>query len=493
MYTGILIFQSRLNTRGLSISGNAMAAISGAIIYAPVAQLAESGNGQLNDSLIVGTLSLSGNVVLTQTADESDNGGDLSTVADTLLAGDQYLYLNDPNSLFTPDMLARIQDAISGLDNLLAPYGVTISEVADPTFANLIIDIGSTSAAGTAAQGVLGCETATTTASEITILHDWNWYAGRDSTAIGSDQYDFETVVTHEIGHALGLGHNTNPNSVMYATLATGTIRRTMSAVDLNIPDTPDDRPDPLMATGFHSVPTPVAFPQNGFGTATGAPTGFSVVGLSALPSVGNPTEFAAQPGVPADVSVFSYVASNHSSGQPSVIVGQWSLASRQVGAETGSEGSFIVQEMEIATNPSRSQSSVASAQASSSRSLVVTRPRTGVVLDFALDQLALDLGMRGVGESVIDEAPAGAVASATLVRVDTDLPPDSSDGSTSKGRLSNILMAAGFVGFSAGLVAATKPKAKSPSAERSVRSFLRRLLWDENRDAINIDVDPHF
>ena len=61
-YAGILLFQDRNDARALSLSGNAMAALTGTI-YAPKAQLVLSGNAQLKDTLIVDTLSLSGNVV----------------------------------------------------------------------------------------------------------------------------------------------------------------------------------------------------------------------------------------------------------------------------------------------------------------------------------------------------------------------------------------------------------------------------------------------
>ncbi len=44
-YAGILIFQSRDNTKALTFSGNA-SGMTGTI-YAPAAQLAESGNAQL--------------------------------------------------------------------------------------------------------------------------------------------------------------------------------------------------------------------------------------------------------------------------------------------------------------------------------------------------------------------------------------------------------------------------------------------------------------
>jgi len=57
-----VVFQSRDNPQALSLSGNAVAGLTGTV-YAPKAQLVLSGNGQLNDTLIVDMLSLSGNVI----------------------------------------------------------------------------------------------------------------------------------------------------------------------------------------------------------------------------------------------------------------------------------------------------------------------------------------------------------------------------------------------------------------------------------------------
>jgi hypothetical protein len=60
-YAGVVIFQPRDNTKALTISGNA-SGMTG-VIYAPAAQLSESGNAQLNASIDVDTLSISGNGV----------------------------------------------------------------------------------------------------------------------------------------------------------------------------------------------------------------------------------------------------------------------------------------------------------------------------------------------------------------------------------------------------------------------------------------------
>jgi hypothetical protein len=125
---------------------------------------------------------------------------------------------------------------------------VTITEVTDPTLANMVIDTGTPSACGGMSNGVLGCFNAPN--SEITLIQGWNWYAGSDPTRIGSGQYDFETTVLHELGHALGLGGSTNTSSPMYETLAAGVANRTVSTQDLNIPDPPSGA-DPQMAAGF--------------------------------------------------------------------------------------------------------------------------------------------------------------------------------------------------------------------------------------------------
>jgi RHS repeat-associated protein len=283
-YANILFFQSRQDTRALSISGNAIGGMTG-VIYAANALLSMSGNASLANPLDVGLLNLSGNVALTQIAAGSGGAGDASGIANTLLAGNLSICINDPSSLFTSNELARVQNAVNAWDAILAPYNVTLSEVSDPTQANIVIDTGNTSACGSAANGVLGCYNASK--AEITMLQGWNWYAGADPSQIGPNQYDFETTVLHELGHALGLGGSTNPSSPMYESLASGVADRTPTTQDLNIPDPPDGA-DPQMAAGFvpgsaAMAPTPNARAAAPVAVGIPGPAGFM-----ALPSARN-------------------------------------------------------------------------------------------------------------------------------------------------------------------------------------------------------------
>jgi uncharacterized delta-60 repeat protein len=174
------------------------------------------------------------------------SAGGTGTAVGALLGGDVDLYVDNTNGDLTADELARIQDAVTAADAVTEPYGVAVTEVTDPTLADVTLNMDTTSAVGGYADGVLGC---TTDAGQITLINGWNFYAGSDATQIGSAQYDFETVVEHELGHALGLGHSTDSTSVMYATLNTGAVNRTLTTADLNVADS-----DTTGACGLHAV-----------------------------------------------------------------------------------------------------------------------------------------------------------------------------------------------------------------------------------------------
>ncbi len=71
-YAGIVVFQSRDNTKAITVSGNA-SGVTGTI-YARAAQLSESGNALLNAALIVDSLTISGNGVANVVALNSPSG-----------------------------------------------------------------------------------------------------------------------------------------------------------------------------------------------------------------------------------------------------------------------------------------------------------------------------------------------------------------------------------------------------------------------------------
>jgi hypothetical protein len=199
--------------------------------------------------------------------------------AGALLGGEVDLYVDNSNGDLTNDEVARIQDAVASIDATIAPYGVVINEVSDPTQANETLNMNTTSSLGGAAQGVLGC---TTDADQVTMIQGWSWYAGSDPTQVGAGQYDFETAVMHELGHVLGLGHSSNSSSVMYATLATGTANRVLTTADLNVPDS-DSGPCAL-----HAAPAAaVSSTSNSPGMT--APSSPKVPSSTGVPSSGSP------------------------------------------------------------------------------------------------------------------------------------------------------------------------------------------------------------
>jgi hypothetical protein len=174
----------------------------------------------------------------------------------------------------------------------LIPYHVSINEVSDPTLANVVIDVRAETPIGGLANGVLAFYESNGISSEITVVRGWNWYVGANPSQLGRGQYDFQTVVTHELGHALGLGHSPNPNSVMFAALAPGQSRRTMTVADLGIPSL-DSGPEalhsaaalgsgPVTAAPGATIPgllAPVFTQQTAVATVGGFPSGTGASG----------------------------------------------------------------------------------------------------------------------------------------------------------------------------------------------------------------------
>src|SRR5688572_6200052 len=56
------------------------------------------------------------------------------------------------------------------------------------------------------------------------------WFTGNQPV---TDKYDIATTILHELGHAAGLGHSSNRESVMYFQLNDGVIRRALHSDDI--------------------------------------------------------------------------------------------------------------------------------------------------------------------------------------------------------------------------------------------------------------------
>ena len=149
-------------------------------------------------------------------------------------------------------------------------YGVRLIEIdSELDSADVRLKLSDTSPCGGLEQGILGCSTKW---GEITLVQGWPWYAGLDGNAITTGQFDLQTIVTHELGHSIGLEHSSNANSVMYARLQQGVARREFTDHDLALlrqeqsdVDSEHDSFDGLHAWDFGSFSGATPSPTPGF------------------------------------------------------------------------------------------------------------------------------------------------------------------------------------------------------------------------------------
>jgi hypothetical protein len=128
---------------------------------------------------------------------------------------------------------SAISSALDSLNSQVGQLGLKLVEVsgADADAAQIHIQLAPSTDIGGIDQGVLADWQSD---GQITLVDGCNWYFGSNAGGIASGQYDFQTVVTHELGHVLGLGENSDSFSAMSLYLNPGDVRRSLTANDLN-------------------------------------------------------------------------------------------------------------------------------------------------------------------------------------------------------------------------------------------------------------------
>ena len=255
-YAGIAVFQSRDDTQTMAISGAATTGLNGGTIYAPAAILDLSGStqvggpGQPSVSLIVNELNLSGATGAFQLTDGSASDLAVSTFNWITAPVLTVAAVDDTGQALDPNKIADLGDAMAYLNQALGSFGVDQSWADTGAAADVTVHFDSTTPEGDAADGVLGY---TTPQNDVYLVTGWNYSTSPDPAQVAPDQFDFETLAIHELGHTVGLGESQDPNSVMYEYLAPGTARRTFTDSNLALIDTDADR---FMKVA-NGVPTP--------------------------------------------------------------------------------------------------------------------------------------------------------------------------------------------------------------------------------------------
>ncbi len=168
--------------------------------------------------------------------------------ADELLIGSIGVSLSSSVGEVTAEQAARLDEALVELNETFGLYGLTLVALDGQTTADAEINvaIANDSLCGGLGEGILGC---TSGPGQITVIDGWDWYVGEDTSTIGAGQYDFQTVLTHEVGHAVGLTHSGDNVSVMYSWLLPAETKHSLSAQDLELLGPHDDTlPAPLRA-----------------------------------------------------------------------------------------------------------------------------------------------------------------------------------------------------------------------------------------------------
>src|SRR5262249_39205205 len=124
--------------------------------------------------------------------------GELLGAPGSLQSGPISFAVDLPHGLHAAAEQAAIAGAVATLNAEIAPLGLSLVQVsgADARSAQVHIGFALNGPIGGASQGIMGDFGR---GAQITLVEGWNWYFGADAKGIGSDQYDFQSVVSHEL------------------------------------------------------------------------------------------------------------------------------------------------------------------------------------------------------------------------------------------------------------------------------------------------------
>jgi hypothetical protein len=101
----------------------------------------------------------------------------------------------------------------------------------DPIDGNDIFFAGSDPTALAVTQTWTYTSTSNTAEWNMQVYDNWLW---DDSGSPGNNEFDLRSVILHELGHGLGLGHSANAAAVMDPTIADGTLERILHQDDID-------------------------------------------------------------------------------------------------------------------------------------------------------------------------------------------------------------------------------------------------------------------